>query len=170
MYNHVDHSKYLVPVSYRTFLTPSIMIPKLFDCHVYPKEPGVSIFSSRIHPSHANHPHNHNAVPMQVCNSHNHRRSFLMAIGSPLVLACPLHLHLFMQVIRLFGQESVIVLFEITRLLPQFIHLGIIGLGNGPYALPFPLVTFTVLFDTLLDLTLVKAMVGASTARFGYGL
>lgn len=58
----------------------------------------------------------------------------------------------------LFRQEEVVIS-QIARLFPQFPHLGVSRFSrDGPDALSKPFVPLAILFDALLDLFLVKAV------------
>ena len=69
-----------------------------------------------------------------------------------------LHLHLLGKVVPLFRQQPVVVLAKVARLLPQLRHLGVFSLGDGPDPLPLALVPLAILFDPLLDLSLIQAV------------
>ena len=57
---------------------------------------------------------------------------------------------------RIFLCCYVIILIDVTRLVPHLLEFFIAIVTHGPYALPKPLVTFSVLFDSLLDLPFVR--------------
>lgn len=76
-----------------------------------------------------------------------------------------LYLHLLGEVVTFFGQQAVVVTAKVASLLPQFIHLGVLSLGDSPDPLSLALVSFSVLLDPLLYLTLVQTMGPGSPPR-----
>lgn len=67
-----------------------------------------------------------------------------------------LHFHFGVKVGVLLGNESVVVLAKVARLVPKLVHFSTLALWNGPYTLSFTLVSFAVLLETLLNLALVQ--------------
>ncbi len=77
-----------------------------------------------------------------------------------------LYLHLLGEVVTLFGQQAVVVIAKVARLLPQFVHLGVLSLRDSPDPLSLALMSFSILLDPLLYLTLIQAMGRGSPPRF----
>lgn len=75
---------------------------------------------------------------------------------SMMMLAIRLYLHLFLKVIQLFGEQTVVVFSKVARFLPQSVHLSVLGFGHCPNAFALTLVALAVLLDSLLNLTFVK--------------
>lgn len=73
-----------------------------------------------------------------------------------------LHLHLGLKIGALFGDETFIIRAKVARLIPELVHLRIIALWNGPYALSLTLMAFSILFDALFDLAFVQPRWGCS--------